>query len=73
MRVAGVPSCDPRESRGLRPGLEALAQLRSSTGEHDRAFVDARVAEIRALLDDESLADAAVEVARVGTVDGYRV
>ncbi|WP_329558617.1 class I SAM-dependent methyltransferase [Streptomyces uncialis] len=54
-------------------GLEGLALLRSFTGEHDRAFVDARVAEIRALLDDESLADAAVEVARVGTVDGYRV
>jgi len=52
-------------------GLEGLALLRSFTGEHDRAFVDARVAEIRALLDDETMADAAVEVARVGTVDGY--
>lgn len=54
-------------------GLEGLALLRSFTGEYDRAFVGARVAEIRALLDDESLADAAVEVARIGTVDGYQV
>ncbi|MEV0236354.1 class I SAM-dependent methyltransferase [Nonomuraea sp. NPDC050786] len=36
-------------------------------------FVEARLAEIRKFLDDGSLADAAVEVARVGTVEGYRV
>lgn len=54
-------------------GLEGLALLRSFSGEYDRAFVDARVAEVRALLDDGSLADAAVEVARIGTVDGYQV
>lgn len=47
--------------------------MRAFTGEHDRAFVESRIAEIRRLLDDESLAKAAVEVARVGTVEGYRV
>jgi SAM-dependent methyltransferase len=54
-------------------GLEGIALLRAFTGEHDRAFVDARIAEIRRLLDDDSLADTAVEVARVDTVEGYRV
>jgi len=54
-------------------GLEGVALLRSFTGEHDRAFVDSRIAEIRRLLDDRSLADAAVEVARVDSVEGYRV
>ncbi|MEV5551799.1 class I SAM-dependent methyltransferase [Streptomyces sp. NPDC052309] len=54
-------------------GLEGLALLRSFTGEHGRDFVEARLAELRELLDDEALADAAVEVARVGTVDGYRI
>lgn len=54
-------------------GLEGLALLRSFTGERDRKFADDRIAEIRELLDDASLADAAVVVARVSTVDGYRV
>ncbi|WP_127933180.1 class I SAM-dependent methyltransferase [Nonomuraea polychroma] len=54
-------------------GLEGLALLRSFTGEHDRTFVDARLAEIRKLLDDDTLADAAVEVARVDTVEGYHI
>ncbi|KAF4410168.1 MULTISPECIES: class I SAM-dependent methyltransferase [Streptomyces] len=54
-------------------GLEGTALLRSFTGEHDREFVDARIGEIRRLLDDETLADAAVDVAPVGTVDGYQI
>lgn len=54
-------------------GLEGAALLRSFAGEHDRAFVEARIGEIRGLLDDETLADAAVDVARVGTVEGYRI
>jgi ubiquinone/menaquinone biosynthesis C-methylase UbiE len=45
----------------------------SESWELDRAFVDARLAEIRELLDDDSLADAAVEVARVSTVEGYGI
>lgn len=54
-------------------GLEGIALMRAFTGEYDRAFVDARVAEVRRLLDDASLATAGVEVDRVDTVDGYRV
>lgn len=53
-------------------GLEGIALLRGFTGEFDRAFVESRIAEVRRLLDDESLANAAVEVERMGTVDGYR-
>ncbi|MEV8632433.1 class I SAM-dependent methyltransferase [Streptosporangium sp. NPDC051023] len=54
-------------------GLEGIALMRSYIGEHDRAFIEARLAEIRKFLDDDSLADAAVEVARVDTVEGYRI
>ena len=54
-------------------GVEGIALLRGFTGEFDREFVESRIAEVRRLLDDESLADAAVEVDRVNTVDGYRV
>jgi SAM-dependent methyltransferase len=53
-------------------GIEGLALLRSFTGEYGREFADARIAEIRDLLDDDALAGAAVDVARVGTVEGYR-
>ncbi|WP_049570037.1 class I SAM-dependent methyltransferase [Nonomuraea sp. SBT364] len=54
-------------------GVEGVALLRSFTGAHDPEFVEARIAEIRRLLDDEALADAAVEVARVETAEGYRI
>ncbi|MFW6722488.1 hypothetical protein ACHZ98_20440 [Streptomyces sp. MAR4 CNY-716] len=54
-------------------GLEGVALLRSFTGEYDRAFVAARLAGIRRLLDDAALADAGVDVARVPTVEGYRI
>lgn len=54
-------------------GLEGVALLRAFTGEFDRDFVESRIAEIRRLLDDETLASAAVEVDRVDTVAGYRV
>ncbi|GAA2654659.1 hypothetical protein GCM10010400_08650 [Streptomyces aculeolatus] len=54
-------------------GLEGVALLRSFTGEYDRAFVAARLAGIRRLLDDATLADAGVDVARVPTVEGYRI
>ncbi|MFI6213584.1 methyltransferase domain-containing protein [Nocardia brasiliensis] len=54
-------------------GLEGIALLRSFTGAHDRDFVAARIAEVRALLADEALIDAAVEVERVDTVTGYRI
>jgi SAM-dependent methyltransferase len=54
-------------------GIEGLGLLRAFSGEYDRDFVEARLAEVRRLLDDEALADAGVDVDRVGTVDGYRV
>lgn len=54
-------------------GIEGVGLLRAFSGEYDRSFVEARLAEVRKLLADESLADAGVEVDRVSTVDGYRV
>jgi ubiquinone/menaquinone biosynthesis C-methylase UbiE len=54
-------------------GIEGIALLRAFTGEAGQDFVEARIAEIRRLLDDGSLAGAAVEVERVDTVEGYRV
>ncbi|MFG6199960.1 class I SAM-dependent methyltransferase [Nonomuraea sp. JJY05] len=54
-------------------GLEGIALMRAHTGGHDRAFVEARLAEIRKFLDDDSLAGAAVEVVSVDTVEGYRI
>ncbi|CCH29541.1 class I SAM-dependent methyltransferase [Actinosynnema sp. NPDC047251] len=61
------------DPRAYLLGLEGMALLRAFTGEFDRAFVEARIAEIRRVLDDEALADAAVEVDRVDTVTGYRL
>ncbi|WP_173123912.1 class I SAM-dependent methyltransferase [Kibdelosporangium persicum] len=52
-------------------GLEGVALLQGFIGEHDREFVDARLAEIRELLADERLTQP-VEVTQVSTVDGYR-
>ncbi|MGA4843836.1 class I SAM-dependent methyltransferase [Streptomyces sp. G45] len=58
-------------------GVQGIALLRSLTGDVEgpggRAFVEARLGEVRKLLDDERLAGAAVDVARVGTVDGYGI
>lgn len=54
-------------------GLEGIALLRAFTGEFDRDFVEARIAEIRGLLDDDSLGGDGVVVDRVDTVAGYRV
>jgi SAM-dependent methyltransferase len=51
-------------------GIEGLALLRAFTGEHDREFVEARLREIRALLEDDGLADG-VEVAQLAPRDGY--
>ncbi|WP_406639543.1 class I SAM-dependent methyltransferase [Amycolatopsis sp. WGS_07] len=51
-------------------GIEGAALLRAFTGEHDREFVEARLAEIRALLADQGLADG-VEVTQLGPRDGY--
>lgn len=61
------------DPRAYLLGLEGIALLRAFTGEFDRDFAEARIAEIRRVLADEALADAAVEVERVDTVAGYRL
>jgi SAM-dependent methyltransferase len=53
-------------------GLEGIALLDAWAGDHDRAFTDARLAEIRRLLNDEKLRDRGVLAGRVSTVTAYR-
>ncbi len=53
-------------------GLEGIALLDGWAGDHDRAFTDARLAEIRRLLDDEKLRDRGVFAERVSTVLVYQ-
>ncbi|MFI7542131.1 methyltransferase domain-containing protein [Actinoplanes sp. NPDC049599] len=53
-------------------GLEGVALLRAFAGERDREFAEARIAEIRRLLDSPELTGPGVTAARVGTVAGYR-
>jgi len=52
-------------------GLEGLALLDAWAGDHDREFTEARLAEIRRLLDDEKLRDRGVPAERVSTVFAY--
>jgi sulfur carrier protein ThiS len=54
-------------------GLEGVALLRAFTGEFDRQFVEARIAEVRELLDDESLNGQGVVVAVDGRCRRRRV
>ncbi|WP_344875916.1 class I SAM-dependent methyltransferase [Nonomuraea antimicrobica] len=54
-------------------GLQGMALMRSFTGEHGREFVEARLAEVRRLLDDASLAEAGVDVVRLAPAEGYRI
>lgn len=57
---------------GYLLGLEGMALMDAWAGDHDREFVEARLAEIRRLLDDEKLRDRGVLVERVSTVTAYR-
>jgi SAM-dependent methyltransferase len=52
-------------------GLEGIALLDAWAGDHDRAFTDARLAEIRRLLEDEKLLGRGVLAERVSTVTAY--
>jgi ubiquinone/menaquinone biosynthesis C-methylase UbiE len=52
-------------------GLEGIALLDAWAGDHDRAFTDARLAEIRRLLDDEQLRDRGVLVEQVSAATVY--
>jgi SAM-dependent methyltransferase len=54
-------------------GLEGIALLRGWAGDYDKAFVEARLAEVRRLLDDAALVNHGGVMARRGdTVTGYR-
>jgi ubiquinone/menaquinone biosynthesis C-methylase UbiE len=53
-------------------GLEGIALLDGWAGDHDRAFTEARLAEIRQLLDDEKLLGRGVLVERVSTALVYQ-
>lgn len=51
--------------------MEGLALLRAFNGEHDRHFVDERLAEVRKLLDNDALQPE--QVARADSIAGYRI
>lgn len=53
-------------------GLEGVALLRAFAGDHDREFCDARIAEIRRLLDSPQLNEG-VMAHGVDSVDGYGI
>jgi SAM-dependent methyltransferase len=54
-------------------GLEGIALLRGWAGDYDKAFVEARLADVRRLLDDPALVNhGGVMVRRGDTVTGYR-
>jgi SAM-dependent methyltransferase len=53
-------------------GLEGIALLDAWAGDHDRAFTEARLAEIRQLVADEKLRDRGVLAERVSTVLVYQ-
>ena len=52
--------------------MEGLALLRAFAGDHDKAFTEARIAEIRRLLEHPALAGEGASAARIDTVEGYR-
>ncbi len=52
-------------------GLEGVALMRAFAGEHDRAFTDARIAEVRALLDRADDLGPGVDVPPLSVADGY--
>lgn len=53
-------------------GLEGVALMRAFAGEHDRAFVEARLADVRALLDAADRLGEGRDVPPITTQDGYR-
>jgi SAM-dependent methyltransferase len=53
-------------------GLEGIALLDAWAGDHDRAFTEDRLAEIRRLLDDEKLRGRGVLAERVSSVVAYQ-
>ncbi|MEN5073264.1 class I SAM-dependent methyltransferase [Isoptericola cucumis] len=53
-------------------GLEGVALMRAFAGEHDRAFVEARLADVRALLDAAEGLGPGHDVPPIDTREGYR-
>ncbi len=53
-------------------GLEGLALLRAYGGEHDRAFTEARLTEIRTLLDRAAELGDGATAHQISTTEGYR-
>ena len=54
-------------------GLEGVALLRAFAGDYDRGFAEARIGEIRRLLESPALKGDGVTAAPVDTVNGYEV
>jgi SAM-dependent methyltransferase len=52
-------------------GLEGVALMRAFAGEHDRAFTEARIAEVRRLLDGDADVGPGVDVAPLTVSAGY--
>ncbi|BBH71708.1 hypothetical protein ACTI_83930 [Actinoplanes sp. OR16] len=52
-------------------GLEGVALLRAFAGGYDKDFCEARIAEIRRLLDDPALQPGGITTVQVSAVDGY--
>jgi ubiquinone/menaquinone biosynthesis C-methylase UbiE len=52
-------------------GLEGVALMRAFAGEHDRAFTEARIAEVRQLLDRAADLGPGVDVPPLAVVNGY--
>jgi hypothetical protein len=52
-------------------GLEGIALMRAFAGEYDRAFTEARFADVRLLLDQEDRLGPGVDVAPLSLADGY--
>lgn len=53
-------------------GLEGIALLDAWAGDHDGAFTEARLAEVRRLLDDDNFRNRGVLAERVSTVPAYQ-
>ncbi len=52
-------------------GLEGVALMRAFAGEYDRAFTEARIAEVRQLLDRAADLGPGTDVAPLTVADGY--
>jgi hypothetical protein len=53
-------------------GVEGFALLRAYAGEYDQEFVEARLAEMRVLLDAATLIGDGIDAGEIDTVEGYR-